>query len=141
MTYLNLVAETMTGWSREDAAGRPLAEVFKIVDATTHKAAPDPARRAIEEDRTVGLAANCVLVRRDGSEIAIEDSAAPIHNRDGRVAGAVIVFRDVSQSRTVALKMAHLAQHDFLTDLPNRALMTERLSQAVGMAYPFPDRP
>jgi diguanylate cyclase (GGDEF)-like protein/PAS domain S-box-containing protein len=134
VTYLNLMAETMTGWSCEDAAGRPLVEVCKIIDGTTRQVAPDPVRRALEEDRTVGLAMGCVLVRRDGSESPIEDSAAPIHNRDGRVAGAVIVFHDVSQSRAAALKMAHLAQHDFLTDLPNRALLTERLSQAIGLA-------
>ena len=135
LTYLNLVAEMMTGWSREEALGRPLTEVFKIIDGTTRRAAPNPARRAIDENRTVGLAADCVLVRRDGFESAIEDSAAPIHDRDGRVAGAVIVFHDVSQSRGMARKMAHMAQHDFLTGLPNRALLTERLSQAIGLAH------
>ena len=135
VTYLNLVAEAMTGWSRDDALGRPLAEVFRIIDGTTRQAAVNPAQRALEEDRTVGLAANCVLIRRDGFESAIEDSAAPIHNRDGKVAGAVIVFHDVSQSRAMAKKMAHLAQHDFLTDLPNRALLTERLSQAIGLGH------
>jgi len=134
VTYLNLMAETMTGWSCEEALGRPLAEVLKLIGGTTRQAGVDPAARAMQENRTVGLEADCVLVLRDGSELAIEDSAAPIHNRDGRVAGAVIVFHDVSQSRTVALKMAHLAQHDFLTDLPNRALLTERLSQAIGLA-------
>ncbi len=134
VTYLNLVAEAMTGWSREEALGRPLTEVFRIVDGTTRQPAANPARRALEEDRTVGLAADCVLIRRDGFESAIEDSAAPIHNRDGQVAGAVIVFHDVSQSRAMAQKMAHLAQHDFLTGLPNRALLTERLSQAIGLA-------
>jgi diguanylate cyclase (GGDEF)-like protein/PAS domain S-box-containing protein len=134
VSYLNLVAETMTGRSREDALGRPLDEVFKLIDGTTREAAVDPAQRAMQENRTVGLVADCVLVRRDGSEFAIEDSAAPIHDRDGRVAGAVIVFHDVSQSRAVALKMTHLAQHDFLTDLPNRALLAERLSQAIGLA-------
>lgn len=134
VTYLNPVAEAMTGWSREEALGRPLAEVFNIIDGTTREAAVNPAQRAIEEDRTVGLAMNCVLVRRDGVEVAIEDSAAPIHDRDGRVAGAVIVFRDGSQSRTMTEKMAHLAQHDFLTGLPNRLLLTERLSQAIGLA-------
>ncbi len=134
VTYLNLVAEAMTGWSREDALGRPLSEVFRIIDGTTRQAAASPALRAIEENRTVGLAADCVLVRRDGFEFAIEDSAAPIHNRDGRVAGAVLVFHDVSQSRAMTLKLSHLAQHDFLTGLPNRALLTERLSQAIGLA-------
>jgi diguanylate cyclase (GGDEF)-like protein/PAS domain S-box-containing protein len=134
VTYLNLVAETMTGWSRESAIGRPLSEVFKIVDGTTRQASPNPAQLAISENRTVGLAADSVLLRRDGHESAIEDSAAPIHNRDGQVAGAVIVFHDVSESRAMALKMAHLAQHDFLTGLPNRVLLTERLSRAIGQA-------
>jgi len=134
VTYLNLVAETMTGWSWENAVGRPLAEVFRIVDGTTRQVAPNPARLAIGENRTVGLAANSILIRGDGTESAIEDSAAPIHNRDGQVAGAVIVFHDVSESRAMALKMAHLAQHDFLTGLPNRLLLTERLSRAIGQA-------
>ena len=134
VTYLNLVAETMTGWSREEALGRPLAEIFKIIDGTTRAVAVNPAHHAIAEDRTVGLAADCVLIRRDGSEAPIEDSAAPIHNRDGRVSGAVIVFHDVSQSRSMVQKMAHLALHDFLTGLPNRVLLTERLTQAIGMA-------
>jgi diguanylate cyclase (GGDEF)-like protein/PAS domain S-box-containing protein len=135
VTYMNQVAETMTGWSHTDALGRPLSEVFHIVDGATRETAVNPARRAIEENRTVGLAADCLLIRRDATESAIEDSAAPIHNRDGQVAGAVLVFHDVTESRVMALKMAHLAQHDFLTGLPNRVLLTERLSQAIGLAH------
>ena len=134
VTYLNVVGETMTGWSREDAMGKPLADVFKIIDGTTRAVAVNPAHQAIAEDRTVGLAADCVLIRRDGSEASIEDSAAPIHNRDGKVSGAVIVFHDISQSRSMVQKMAYLAVHDSLTDLPNRVLLTERLAQAIGMA-------
>ena len=134
VTYLNLVAETLTGWSREDALGRALSEVFRIIDGTTRQAAANPAQRAIEADKTIGLEADCVLVRRDGFEFSIEDSAAPIHNRNGRVTGAVIVFHDVSESRAMMLNMAHLAQHDFLTGLPNRVLLKERLSQAIGLA-------
>jgi diguanylate cyclase (GGDEF)-like protein/PAS domain S-box-containing protein len=134
VSYLNLVAEAMTGWSREDALGRPIAEVFNILDGTTRLPAANPMLNAIAEDRTVELAKNCVLIRRDGSESAIEDSAAPIHNRDGRVTGAVIVFRDVSESRAMEQEMSHLAQHDFLTSLPNRLLLTERFSHAIGLA-------
>jgi diguanylate cyclase (GGDEF)-like protein/PAS domain S-box-containing protein len=134
VTYLNQVAEEMTGWSCEEAIGKPLSAVFRIIDGKTRKEAPNPAQLAIRENRTVGLAADCILLRRDGFESAIEDSAAPIHNRDGTVAGAVIVFHDVSESRTMALKMTHLAQHDFLTGLPNRVLLTERLSRAIGQA-------
>jgi diguanylate cyclase (GGDEF)-like protein/PAS domain S-box-containing protein len=134
VTYLNVVAEAMTGWSREQAIGRPLAEVFRIINDTTRETAENPAQRAIADDRTVALAAGSVLIRRDGFESAIEDSSAPIHNRDGKVTGAVIVFHDVSETRFMALKMAHLAQHDFLTSLPNRLLLTERLTQAIGLA-------
>lgn len=135
VTYLNLVAETMTGWSQKDALGRHLSEVFKIIDATTRQIASDPVQRAIEQGRTVELDSNCVLIRRDGSEFFIEDSTSPIHNREGRISGAVIVFHDISKLRSLTLKMAHLAQHDFLTGLPNRALMTERLSQAIRFAH------
>lgn len=134
VTYLNLVAERMTGWPRQDALGQPLEEVFRIISGTTRQVAANPAQQAITEDKIIGLAADCVLVRRDGLELGIEDSAAPIHNRDGRVVGAVIVFHDVSESRAMALKMSHLAQHDLLTDLPNRVLLTERISQAIGLA-------
>jgi diguanylate cyclase (GGDEF)-like protein/PAS domain S-box-containing protein len=134
VSYLNLAAETMTGWTREEALGRPVSEVFNIVDGTTRLAAANPTLRAIEENRTVGLAAGSVLIRRDGSESAIEDSAAPIHNRNGRVTGAVIVFHDVIQSRSMALEMARLAQHDFLTGLPNRFLLAELASHAIELA-------
>jgi len=134
VTYMNLVAEKMTGWTREDALGRPLPEVFRIIDGITRETALDPARCAMNEDRIVGLGNDCLLLRRDGVESSIEDSAAPIHNREGRVTGAVIVFHDVSESRAMAARMTHLAHHDFLTGLPNRALLTERLSQAIGLA-------
>src|SRR5580658_6235295 len=96
ITYLNLVAETMTGWRREEATGKPLAEVFRIIDGSTRKTSRDPMEMAVAQNRTVGLTVNCVLIRRDGFESAIEDSAAPIHDRAGRVIGAVIVFHDVS---------------------------------------------
>ena len=134
VTYLNQVAETLTGWSRGEAQGLPLAQVFNLVDGKTHEPAVNPAQRAIAEDRTVDLAMNSVLIRRDGVECAIEDSAAPIHNRDGKVAGAVIVFHDARASQAMTQQMSHLAQHDFLTDLPNRVLLMERMSQAIRLA-------
>jgi diguanylate cyclase (GGDEF)-like protein/PAS domain S-box-containing protein len=134
ITYLNVVAEKMTGWAQEEAAGRPLAEVFHIVDHLTRQAAQNPAEMALAENKTVGMAAGVVLIRRDGSEVGIEDSAAPIHDRDGKVSGAVLVFHDVTRSRELAEKMAHLAHHDALTDLPNRVLVNERLTQAIALA-------
>jgi len=118
VTYLNLAAEKMTGWSQEEALGRPIAEVFNIVDGTTRLAAANPMLRAIGENMAVGLATNIVLIRRDGSESAIEDSAAPIHNRDGQVTGAVIVFHDVSESRAMALEMPIWPSMIFLPACP-----------------------
>jgi len=124
----------MTGWSCKEAMGRRLNEVFQILDGVTHKPAPNPMELAIQQNRTVGLTANCILVRRDGYECAIEDSAAPIHDRNGQVTGAVIVFHDVSKARAMVLEMSHLAHHDILTDLPNRSLFSDRLTQAISMA-------
>jgi diguanylate cyclase (GGDEF)-like protein/PAS domain S-box-containing protein len=134
VTYLNSVAEKMTGWSQKDATGQPLAEVFHILDGLTRQPAQNPAEKALAENKAVGMAAGVVLVRRDGAEVGIEDSAAPIHDHDGKVTGAVLVFHDVTASRELAEKMVHLAHHDFLTDLPNRALLNERLAQAIALA-------
>ena len=134
ITYLNLVAEAMTGWFRVEAVGRPLAEVFRIIDGGTRKTARDPMEMAVEQNRTVGLTVNCVLIRRDGFESAIEDSAAPIHDRVGRVTGAVIVFHDVSAARAMSVQMTHSAQHDVVTNLPNRLLLSDRISQSISLA-------
>jgi len=134
VTFLNLVAERLTGWSCKDAAGRPLEEVFQLIDGVTRERVNDPMRRAIRENRTVGLTPNCILVRRDGFEAGIEDSAAPIHDRHGQVTGAVMVFHDVSAVRALSLRMSYLAQHDSLTDLPNRVLLNDRLTQAMAIA-------
>jgi diguanylate cyclase (GGDEF)-like protein/PAS domain S-box-containing protein len=135
ISYLNAVAERMTGWDREEAAGRPLAEVFHILDGDSRLPARNPAELALAENKTVGMAAGVILVQRNGHEVGIEDSAAPIHDRDGKVTGAVLVFHDVTRSREMAKKMAHLAQHDALTDLPNRVLLNERFVQAIALAH------
>jgi diguanylate cyclase (GGDEF)-like protein/PAS domain S-box-containing protein len=134
ITYLNLVAETMTGWPRKEAIGKPLAEVFRIIDGPTRKTARDPMEMAVEQNRTVGLTVDCVLIRRDGFESAIEDSAAPIHDRAGHVVGAVIVFHDVTAARAMTREMTHSAQHDLLTNLPNRLLLNDRISQSIALA-------
>jgi diguanylate cyclase (GGDEF)-like protein/PAS domain S-box-containing protein len=134
VTYLNVVAEHMTGWPRKEAEGHPLSDVFQIIDGTTHTPSPNPLELAVQQNRTVGLKANCILVRRDGYECAIEDSAAPIHDRDGRVTGAVIVFHDVRMAQATVFEMTHLAQHDVLTDLPNRMTLNDRITQAISLA-------
>ena len=115
ISFLNLVAEKMTGWSLKEADGRPMAEVLQILDASNRQTIPDPMEMVVGQNRSMHLPADCVLIRRDGFEIPIEDSVAPIHDREGRPTGAVIVFRDVSAARAMALQMAHSAQHDFLT--------------------------
>ena len=134
LTFLNLVAEKLTGWTWQEAAGLPMPEVFRILDTTNREVIPNPMDRAVRGDQTVHLPANSILVRRDGFEIPIEDSVAPIHDGEGRAAGAVIVFRDVSVARAMALQMTHSAEHDFLTGLPNRMLLNDRISQAIVLA-------
>ena len=134
VTYLNLVAEALTGWSSEDASGKPLDQVLMLIDGQTLEPAANPARWAMEENRTVGLAINCVLVRKDGSQLLIEDSAAPIHDHAGLLQGAVIVFHDACHSPAHSSRLAYQAQHDALTELPNRALFNERLTRAIGLA-------
>ena len=135
ITYLNPIAERTTGWSRSEAYGRPLPEVMRLIDGETREPAVNPLAMAILHNKTVGLSQHCVLIRRDGHESAIEDTAAPIHDRRGRVTGAVIVFHDVSKARAMSLRMSYLAQHDFLTELPNRMLLNDRLRQATALAH------
>jgi diguanylate cyclase (GGDEF)-like protein/PAS domain S-box-containing protein len=134
ITFLNRVAETMTGWSLADALGRSMGEVIAIRDAATRQVVPNPMERAIAFDHPDRLRPNCVLLRRDGVETPIEDSVAPIHDREGRPIGAVIVFRDVSAARAMAIQTTHSARHDFLTGLPNRMLLNDRLTQAITVA-------
>lgn len=134
ITYLNPMAASMTGWSMSDARGRPLEEVLKIIDGDSRASAMNPLALAIQHNIPVGLSANCVLIRRDGHESAIEDTSAPIHDMRGQPMGAVIVFHDVTVARAMSIRMSYLAQHDFLTELPNRMLLNDRLRQAITIA-------
>ena len=135
ITFMNRVAETMTGWRLKDAAGRTMADCVRIVDAVTRKAILDPMAKAASQNQTGTLPLNCVLINRDGREINIEDSVAPIHNNHGQVTGAVIVFRDVSATRALEKELTNSAQHDFLTGLPNRILLNDRIGQAIALAH------
>jgi diguanylate cyclase (GGDEF)-like protein/PAS domain S-box-containing protein len=132
ITLVNRVAEKMTGWAANEACGRAMTETFKIVDAATRQII-DPMTKAASQNRMGALPSNCVLIRRDGYEVFIEDSVAPIRDRDGRVTGAVIVFRDVTATRSLK-EATHSAQHDFLTGLPNRMLLYDRIGQAIALA-------
>jgi diguanylate cyclase (GGDEF)-like protein/PAS domain S-box-containing protein len=134
VTYLNQVAEEMTGWSGDEARGRPFIDVFRIVDSANPDHAVNPMLAAMRQNKTVGLTAGCVLIRRDGHKSHIEDSAAPIHDLKGQVTGAVMVFHDVTQTRAMTQRMSHFAHYDHLTGLPNRLLLNDRLAQAIATA-------
>jgi diguanylate cyclase (GGDEF)-like protein/PAS domain S-box-containing protein len=131
ITYLNPEAERMTGWSNDEAFGLPIEQVFRLIDGKTRQQARNPVEMVIQQRKKLSLHANAVLVRRDGYEVPIEDSVAPIFDRNGDVTGAVVTFNDISEVKAMAHKMEHLAQHDYLTGLPNRLLFNDRLSQAV----------
>ena len=118
ITYMNEVAESVTGWVLADARTRPLDEVFRIVNESTRQPVESPAVRALREGVIVGLANHTVLLRKDGTECPIDDSAAPIRDERGRVSGCVLIFRDVTSQR-------HLERDK--TD----QLMTARLLAAI----------
>jgi len=132
--YLNVAAESMTGWLKREAYGHPVSEVMHIINGTTREHEPNPIERVLQQNKPMKLAAGTILIRRDGSEAAIEDTTAPIHDMNGRIVGAVIVFHDITATKAMTLKMAHLAQHDFLTNLPNRVLLNDRIAQAISLA-------
>jgi diguanylate cyclase (GGDEF)-like protein/PAS domain S-box-containing protein len=132
--YLNVAAEKLTGWKREEAWGRPIADIFKLINGISRLPEPDPVRLVLETNEPVGMLTATLLVRRDGSEAAIENTCSPIHDRTGKLTGVVIVFHDVTAARAMTMKMAYMAQHDFLTKLPNRLLLNDRITNAISFA-------
>lgn len=129
--YFNPVAEILTGWSQQEAQGLPLAEVFIIFHETTRKPAENPVEKALQSGQIVSLANNTVLITRDGREIAIDDSAAPIRDRYNQIVGAVMVFHDVTQNRSLSRQISWQASHDSLTGLVNRHKFEQCLEQAA----------
>lgn len=134
ITFMNPIAESLTGWYSSEAQGRKIESVMTLRDSSGHYELTNPVYIALKEQRVVGMALNTSLRRRDGRDFEVEDSAAPIRDQDGRVQGAIIVFHDVSETRAMALKMSHLANHDALTNLPNRMLLQDRAERALQMA-------
>ena len=132
--YLNPIAETLTGWTQTEAQGLPLPEVFQIINETTRERVANPAAKALQENTIVGLANHTILIARNGDEFAIDDSAAPIRSSDGQVIGAVLVFHDVTQNRSLAKQLSWQASYDGLTGLVNRREFENRLEQAVNTA-------
>ncbi|MEQ1911711.1 MAG: diguanylate cyclase, partial [Vicinamibacterales bacterium] len=134
VVYLNRIAETMTGWSRAEAAGQPIDKVMQLVEGDTHEPAMFPAPDATPSGRA-HLVSTYVLIRRDGSESTVERVAAPVRDRRGQTTGTTLVLRDVSASRATAARVSYLASHDVMTGLPNRLLLGDRLARALSLAH------
>jgi diguanylate cyclase (GGDEF)-like protein/PAS domain S-box-containing protein len=136
--YLNPVAENLTGWDSREAYGRPIAEVFNVVSETTREAVDSPILLCLREGRLVEMVEPSVLVNRRGQEISVQDSAAPIRDRSGRLIGVVMVFHDVSQERRLQRALSYQATHDALTGLINRREFEHRLNEALQTARTDP---
>jgi diguanylate cyclase (GGDEF)-like protein/PAS domain S-box-containing protein len=135
ITYLNRFAEKMTGWFRKEALGRPVADVLILVDSVSGASVDNGVATVLERDRTtVATIIHCMLVRRDGIECGIESRVTVVQGHAGNLIGAVMTIRDVSVSRAASLEISRAAQHDSLTNLPNRALFNDRLTQAISLA-------
>jgi diguanylate cyclase (GGDEF)-like protein/PAS domain S-box-containing protein len=134
VTFLNRAGTELTGWSEEEAVGKPLSHVFAVIDAATRDPIASRMQTAVVEGQKARLPETALLLRRDGKEVPIEDTVAPIHDREGNFAGAVNVFRDVSEARENAQRLQHSAHHDSLTGLPNRILLADRIGQAIALS-------
>ena len=132
--YLNPVAEELTGWESADAAGRPIGEVFKVMSETTRQPVDSPILRCLREGGVVDMVEPSVLVNRRGQEISVQDSAAPIRDRSGRLIGVVMVFHDVSHERRLQRALSYQATHDALTGLINRREFEARLGETLQAA-------
>jgi diguanylate cyclase (GGDEF)-like protein/PAS domain S-box-containing protein len=127
---LNPAAERLAGWHRDDAVGRALGDVLTFVETGSGAPASSRLQQALRGGKPVA-AAERWLLGRDGTRRVVAESAAPLHDRHGQVSGAVLMLQDVTESQAQAQTLAHQAQHDALTGLPNRVLLQDRLSQAL----------
>ncbi|WON75134.1 diguanylate cyclase [Nitrosospira sp. Is2] len=131
VTYLNPVAECMTGWTSAEAHGLPLREVFHIIDAYTRELAPSPVELVLQQEQAVCLATNTVLIQRGGTTYPIEDSAAPIRDQHGRIVGTILVFHDVTEAKEMAGQVTYQASHDALTGVLNGREFERRVEHAL----------
>ncbi|HEY0856893.1 MAG TPA: EAL domain-containing protein [Albitalea sp.] len=131
VTYLNPVAESMTGWSCAQAAGRAAGDLLHLVDGGSRERVPDPVAHVLRTAQALTREHDVVLVSRDGSERPMEDAAAPIFDAEGLLAGAVVVLHDVSRARKLAAQLSYQATHDPLTGLLNRAAFEDRLDDML----------
>jgi len=134
VVYLNLVAEQLTGWRKEEARGQPLRNIYHIINEGTRKALEHPAMMGVLDVPIVGLNAHTILICRTGEEFAIEDNAAPIRDSRGQISGAILVFRDVTAQRQMQKQIGWQASHDSLTGLANRRAFETLLERSLASA-------
>lgn len=134
ITFMNTAAETLTGFSRQEALGRPLEEVFRVIDVTSRLTRTNLAQHVMEIGTPVELRNSVLLKARDGHELAIEDAASPVRNTKGEITGALVKFHDSRYSAETTARMAYMAQHDPLTGLLNRYAFEDRFKQAAALA-------
>ncbi|HZR03936.1 MAG TPA: EAL domain-containing protein [Burkholderiales bacterium] len=132
--YLNPVAESLVGWSAENARGLPIQALFRLIDEASRKPTRSPIEVVLNEERNFDGEPNTLLQRNDGVEIPIVHSAAPMRDRSGAVVGVVLVLHDVSRERQYAAKLSYQASHDSLTGLINRSEFERRLALALQTA-------
>ena len=135
--YMNPPGEALIGCKAGDAQGLPLHALCRIVDEKTQKVVPDLVDLVMRDGKAVEAPAHSLLVRQDGGEIAVDQSAAPIRDRNGHIAGAVLVIRDVNQERQYAAKLTYEASHDALTGLINRREFEQRMRAALNSAAQY----
>ncbi|HKK05803.1 MAG TPA: EAL domain-containing protein [Gammaproteobacteria bacterium] len=135
VVYLNPVAEQLTGWSQEQAEGQPLEGVYRTISEQTRQPVIQPATLGQIDGRVTGLAHNLLLIGKHGMEYAIQDTTSPIRDSRGRVIGAAIVFRDVTQERHLQRELSWQARHDALTGLANRLEFEHQLALAIEHAH------
>ena len=134
IVYMNPVAEQFTEWKGDAARGKPLSEVFKIFDEDSNRLEEYPIHYCLQEGRIIRHDSHHLLMSHEGGKIEVQDSAAPIRDRDGAILGAVVVFHDVTEIQSMARRMAFLASHDPLTGLLNRREFETRLNQVLESA-------
>jgi len=134
ITYVNPTAERVTGWRTTEALGQPLDTVLTLLSETTRQPIESPTAPCLRQGRAVDLPDGVLLLRRDGTEVAIGDSAAPLHDRNGATIGVVLVFHDVTEKRRIVRRLSHEATHDALTGLVNRKEFERRLAQILADA-------
>ena len=129
IVLLNTVSEELTGWTQEEAAGKPFEDVFRIVNEYTREKCANPVAKALHLKEIVLLENHTVLITKTGNNIPVEDSASPIIDKIGNIIGSVLVFRDVTEKKEKQKKIEYLSYHDQLTGLYNRHFFEEELNR------------